>query len=75
MGNPLKSTKFWLFVGGAAAGLFARSKTARRACVNGIAAGLQMKDQMAAGLQNMKEEAQDIYEDAKRKAAGEEAAL
>ncbi len=50
MGNPLKSTKFWLFVGGAAAGLFARSKTARRACVNGIAAGMQMKDQMAVGF-------------------------
>ena len=71
MSNLLKSAKFWLFVGGAAAGLFARSKTARKVCVNSIAAGMQARDSVAAGVQNLKEEAQDIYEDAKRKAAGE----
>lgn len=72
MTNPFKSAKFWLFVGGTAAGLFAKSKTARKACVNGLAAGMQLKDNVSAGLQNIKEEAQDIYEDAKRKAAGDE---
>ena len=71
MSNLLKNAKFWIFIGGTAAGLFARSKADRKACVNGLAAGMQLKDNVAAELQNIKEEAQDIYEDAKRKAAGE----
>ena len=69
MARFYKNAKFWLFVGGTAAGLFAKSKAARKLCVNTIAAGMQARDCAAEGLENLKEEAQDIYEDAKRKAS------
>ena len=35
MSSMMKNWKFWCFAGGVAAGIFARSKTARKACVNG----------------------------------------
>ena len=73
MSNLLKNWKFWCFVGGVATGVFSRSKTARKACVNGLAKGMLLKDSASEALQNMKDEAQDIYEEAKSKAAEERA--
>ena len=71
MSSIVKNWKLWCFMGGVAAGIFARSKTARKACVNGIAKGMLLKDSAAEALQNIKDEAQDIYEEAKAKAAAE----
>ena len=73
MNKMFKNWKFWCFAGGVAAGIFARSQTARKACVNGIARGMLLKDSASETLQNMKEEAQDIYEDEKAKAAEQNA--
>ena len=71
MSSMMKNWKFWCFAGGVAAGIFARSKTARKACVNGMAKVMLLKDSAAEVLQNLKDEAQDIYEEAKAKAAEE----
>ena len=58
---------------GVATVVFSIRKTARKACVNGIAKGMLLKDSASEALQNMKDEAQDIYEEAKSKAAEERA--
>lgn len=71
MSSIVKNWKLWCFAGGVAAGIFARSKTARKACVNGIAKGMLLKDSAAEVLQNIRDEAQDIYEEAREKAAVE----
>ena len=68
---------FWVFVSGLATGLFVKSKACRKVCVNTMAAGMIAKDKSAEGAANLKDEAMDIYEEAKTKKAaaqqGEEA--
>lgn len=65
---------FWLFVGGTAAGLFVRTKACRKLAVNAVASGMMAKDCVNEGIENIKEEANDIYEDAKKKKAEADAA-
>lgn len=67
-----ENKKLWAFIGGAAAGLFLRGKTARKIAVNGIACGMQTRDKINAEIQSVKEDAADIYEEAKEKAGSEE---
>ena len=64
-----KSGKFWIGVGCFAGGIFAGSKAARKIAVKGMAAGMKAKDNVVAGWNNIKEEATDIYEEAKEEAA------
>ena len=66
-----KNAKFWIGVGCFAGGVFATTKLARKIAVKGVAAGLQVKDNIKAGWENVKEEANDLYEDAKEEAAAE----
>ena len=71
MVNIFKSAKFWIGVGCFAGGLFATSKCARKIAVKSMAAGLQVKDNIKSGWDNVKEEANDIYEEAKEEAASQ----
>ena len=64
-----KSAKFWIGVGCFAGGLFATSKCARKIAVKGMAAGMQVKDNIRTGWDNIKEEANDLYEEAKEEIA------
>lgn len=68
--------KALFFVGGAAAALIGskclKSETARNLCVKGLAAGMRMKDEALEKFNNIKEEAADIYHDAKKKAEDSE---
>ena len=61
------------FVGGAVAVVIgkkiAKSEKTRQFCVNTLAKGMMISDCAKEGYQNMKEEAHDIYVDAKNKAA------
>ena len=66
-----KNPKFWIGVGCFAGGLFVTSKVARKIAVKGIAAGMKTKDGIVAGWNNIKEEAEDIYEEAKEEVASE----
>ncbi len=66
-----KSGKFWIGVGCFAGGVFAGSKAARKIAVKGMAAGMKAKDNVVAGWNNIKEEATDIYEEAKEEAASQ----
>lgn len=69
MANILKDGRFWIGVGGLAVGLFACSKPARKLAVNTVACGMSTKDKITEGWANIKEEAADIYEEAKAKNA------
>ena len=73
MVNIFKSAKFWIGVGGVAAGIFATSKCARKIAVKSMAAGMQTRDNIKAGWESIKEEAEDLYEEAKEEAAAKEA--
>lgn len=64
-----KNAKFWIGVGGVAVGAFATSKCARKLAVKGMACGMQTRDNIKAGWESIKEEANDIYEEAKQEAA------
>ena len=64
-----KNAKFWIGVGAFAGGLFVTSKCARKIAVKGMAAGMQTRDNIKAGWDNVKEEANDIYEEAKEEVA------
>jgi len=66
-----RSGKFWIGAGLFALGIFASSKTARDMVVKGMAAGMKAKDNIAAGWSNIKEDARDIYEEAKEEAASQ----
>lgn len=68
-----KSAKFWIAVGGIATGMFATSKCARKIAVKSLACGMQTRDNIRAGWNNIKEEANDLYEEAKEEAAEKEA--
>ena len=57
------------FVGGVAAGLLLpvamKSKTARKVAVTITAKGMQLKDDVRTAMETIKEDAQDIYAEAK----------
>ena len=58
------------FAAGAAASLigakFAASKTARRMAVRGLAEGMRLKDEALKAVESIREEACDLYEEARR---------
>lgn len=64
-----KNAKFWIGVGAFAGGLFVTSKCARKIAVKSMAVGMQTRDNIKAGWENVKEEANDIYEEAKEEVA------
>ena len=64
-----KNAKFWIGVGCFAGGVFATSKAARKLVVKGMATGMKTKDTIVAGWNNVKEEAGDLYDEAKEEAA------
>lgn len=68
----LKNEKFLCFAGGvlaATAGVkAAKSEKTRKACVNGLAKCIKLKNDAQQTLQNMKEQAEDICYDAKQEA-------
>ena len=74
MVSIFKNAKFWIAVGGIATGMFATSKCARKLAVKGIAAGMKTRDDIKTGWENIKEEATDLYEEAKEEAAVKEEA-
>jgi hypothetical protein len=69
MHKPTKA-EVLTFATGALAALvgakFAKSKTARKLAVHGVAGGLKLRDDTARTLESIREEAQDIYEEARR---------
>lgn len=69
----MKSNRHWCFIGGIAAAVIGskvlKSEKTREACVKGIAAGMKFKKNAEASIQNMKEDAQDICNDAREEAA------
>lgn len=68
--------KGWAFVGGVVAGLIlsplAKSKAARKAAVCLTAKGMSLRDGAVYTYERIKEDAQDVYAEAKKKAAGDE---
>ena len=64
-----KYAKGWIYLAGAVTGVFLTTKAARKAAVNTIAGGMLAKDKINEGIANLKDDANDIYEDAKRKRA------
>ncbi|MCL2201903.1 MAG: DUF1490 domain-containing protein [Oscillospiraceae bacterium] len=75
IGSLIVSTKVLFFVGGAAAAIvgskIAKSEKTRKFCVKTLAKGMMLQDSAKECFQNIKEEATDIYEDAKKQAAEE----
>lgn len=71
--DRFKSDKRWIFVGGIIAGLIltplAKSKTVHKAAVNVTAKGMELKDCAMNTYECIKEDAQDVYAEAKKKAA------
>lgn len=65
--------KVWTFVGGVAAGLIlpplVKSKTVRKAAVAVTAKGMSLKDDAKAACESIKEDAQDVYAEARQRAA------
>jgi succinate dehydrogenase/fumarate reductase flavoprotein subunit len=63
----LKNEKFLFFVGGVAATVlgktFLKSKTAHKLAVQGVAAGMKIQKDALEKIQNIKEEASDLYMD------------
>ncbi|MDO4300290.1 MAG: DUF1490 domain-containing protein [Clostridia bacterium] len=72
----LKSCKFICFTCGAVTAIIGsrvlKSEKTRKACVQGLAKGMKLKHDAQVTLQNMKEEAQDIFCDAMQEADIEE---
>ena len=68
----LVTKKALFFLGGAAAAIIGskalKSETSRKLCVKGLAAGMKLRDDAIETFHNIKEEAADIYHDAKKKA-------
>ncbi len=67
----LLSAKALFFIGGVASTIVSRkaaeSKVARGLCVKGLAKAMKLYDDAKAGLHSIREEAEDIYADAKNK--------
>ncbi|MDR1604280.1 MAG: DUF6110 family protein [Gracilibacteraceae bacterium] len=63
------------FIGGGAAtilgGKLLKSRQARQAAVQVMAGGLKLQDSIMTAFESIKEEAQDIYAEAKQSAAAE----
>jgi len=76
IGTFLISAKVLCFIGGAAAVVIGnkvvKSEKARQLCVKGLAKGMIFTDCCKESFQNIKEEAHDIYLDAKNQAAATE---
>ncbi|MDR1726641.1 MAG: hypothetical protein LBT74_01710 [Acidobacteriota bacterium] len=71
--NPKIFTKTpFIFAAGAAAGvifhMFARSDKMRSLTVNALAKGMQIKDDAQASLASIREDAEDIYAEARQQA-------
>ena len=69
----IKEDKKCVFIGGIVAGLIlpslAKSKTARKAAVNLTAKGMGLRENAVTAYESIKEDAQDVYSEAKRKAS------
>lgn len=63
------------FVGGMIAASAVKSNTARKLAVNTMAKGMEIKDNAQYGYNKMRDEAENIYEEAKLKAKAEDAYL
>lgn len=55
-----------------AAAAFSSSKSAHRLAVRGVAGGLKLKDDILQKVETIREEAADIYEEARREPDGTE---
>ena len=68
-----KSPKFWSFVGGigaAAAGtVVCKAKKTRELAVCVVSKGMQIQQKASEGVQSIKDDAEDLAEEARRKAA------
>ena len=68
----LKSAEFLCFIGGAAAavigGKILKCGKTRELCVQGLAKGMKLKHDAQTTMQNIKEDAQDLYYDAMNEA-------
>ncbi len=66
----------YTFLGGVAAAFiipaFAKSRTAHRLAVNGMAGGMRLKDEAVRKAEMIREDAADIYEEARRGGTDEE---
>jgi len=75
IGGFLVSAKVLCFVGGVAAAVIGtkvvNSEKARNLCVKTLARGMMIQDCAKEHFQNIKEDAMDIYEDAKKQATEE----
>ncbi len=67
----LKDCKVLCFAAGVAAAVvgkkIVKSPKTRELCVNGLAKGMQLKDDASEALKNMKEDAEDLCYEAKAK--------
>lgn len=74
MNNLLKNKTLWTFVGGVVATIttskFVKSNTARDLTVKAVAGGMKARHQANVSLNKIKEDATDLYEEAKQKNAG-----
>ena len=69
MEKPSKSDVITLAIGAATALLgaaFLKSKTAHKLAVHSVAGGMRIKDNALRKVETIREEAQDIYEEARR---------
>ena len=68
--NCFKSEKTLIFLGGIATAIVGtkilKSPKTREVCVKTLAQGMNFRDEAKATVQNMREEAEDIYADAKK---------
>jgi hypothetical protein len=70
MRKPERTTVIAFAIGAAASLIgakFAKSKAARRLAVRGVAGGIRLKDDALRKAGEIREEAQDVYEEARRK--------
>lgn len=71
--STIKKKKRYAFIGGAVAGLILppilKSKTIHKAAVCVTAKGMGIKDGAVATYETIKEDAQDVYAEARKKAA------
>lgn len=71
------SSKFWSFVGGAAAaaiaGIAAKQPETRKAAVSVVAKGLEIQQICNEEVQSMRDEAEDLAADARKKAKMQQA--
>lgn len=72
MKKCFKDCRFWCTLGGVAAAIVGekilKSKKTREICVSGMAKGMKLHQDACVALQNMKEDAQDLCDEAKQKA-------